>query len=230
MRTLCAKPLLLLATLLTILSLTACASLGPPSSGVSLEVISEPPGVEITLRGRKMGRAPLALEVGSLQEVVEVSVATSQPPLMERRIKLLGPDSARVTLLLSDQPTELARRLGLSRIVTFDYDERATFDLESAELKDSFLPTLDRQASLLAEFFSGVPIYVCGHTDNSGSDDLNGVLSLNRARAVSDYLISRDIEASRLKVQGFGPDYPLTSNSTAAGRALNRRTEIVLPD
>ncbi len=217
-------------TMLISLGLGACASVGPPAKLISVEVVSEPTGVEVTLRGRSIGRTPLAFEVAELSEIVEVSAANSQPPLIERRIKMLAADRARITLRLGDQPTALAQRLGLTRIVTFDNNGLATFDLESAELRESFLPTLDQQADLLSEFFSEVEIYICGHTDTSGSDDYNRVLSLNRARAVSSYLLSRGVEEERFRIQGFGPDYPLAPNTDAAGRALNRRTEIVLPD
>jgi outer membrane protein OmpA-like peptidoglycan-associated protein len=53
-------------------------------------------------------------------------------------------------------------------------------------------------------------------------------LSNNRAKAVYDYLISRSVDASRLKYQGFGPKTPVASNDTEYGRAKNRRTEFYI--
>ena len=65
-----------------------------------------------------------------------------------------------------------------------------------------------------------------GHTDASGADDKNQVLSENRAKAVKDYLISKGIAESRLTFTGYGEAKPVADNATAAGRAKNRRTEM----
>lgn len=67
-----------------------------------------------------------------------------------------------------------------------------------------------------------------GHTDSTGSDETNRVLSLDRAVSVRDYLISLGVAASSIEVEGLGPTRPAASNDTAEGRALNRRVEIVL--
>ncbi|GBD86177.1 alpha-agarase precursor [bacterium BMS3Abin03] len=69
-----------------------------------------------------------------------------------------------------------------------------------------------------------------GHTDNIGSYEFNKKLSLERARSVANYLIDNGIEASRLQVVGLGPDFPIGDNSTASGRALNRRVTIEMVD
>jgi len=65
-----------------------------------------------------------------------------------------------------------------------------------------------------------------GHTDNTGSYKLNKSLSLERAWSVADYLISKGTNASRLDVEGLGPDFPIANNSTNSGRELNRRVSI----
>jgi outer membrane protein OmpA-like peptidoglycan-associated protein len=67
-----------------------------------------------------------------------------------------------------------------------------------------------------------------GHTDSQGSDESNQVLSDNRAGAVKNYLISKGIDASRLKSTGYGETKPVADNTTAAGRAKNRRTEMTV--
>ena len=69
-----------------------------------------------------------------------------------------------------------------------------------------------------------------GHTDNTGSYQTNMRLSEQRAASVADYLISRGIDASRLEVIGYGPDYPIADNRTEAGRSLNRRVSIEMID
>jgi outer membrane protein OmpA-like peptidoglycan-associated protein len=65
-----------------------------------------------------------------------------------------------------------------------------------------------------------------GYTDNVGSDELNRRISLQRAEAVRDYLVSRGIAGSRFEVLGFGKGNPIASNNTPEGRALNRRVRI----
>ncbi len=67
-----------------------------------------------------------------------------------------------------------------------------------------------------------------GHTDSQGSDTSNQTLSENRANSVRDYLIKKGIDGSRLKATGFGETKPIADNTTAAGRAKNRRTEMTV--
>jgi outer membrane protein OmpA-like peptidoglycan-associated protein len=66
-----------------------------------------------------------------------------------------------------------------------------------------------------------------GHTDNTGSADRNRQLSSERARSVLDALVGLGIAPSRLSANGFGPDKPLADNADEAGRAKNRRVELV---
>lgn len=67
-----------------------------------------------------------------------------------------------------------------------------------------------------------------GHTDNTGSAEVNRKLSESRAKACYDYLVSKGIPASRMSYQGFGPTRPIADNSTYSGRTLNRRVEFNL--
>jgi OOP family OmpA-OmpF porin len=81
----------------------------------------------------------------------------------------------------------------------------------------------------LVEFLKLKPnqkIVIGGHTDSDGDDSSNMMLSKNRATAVKKYLISKGIKESRLTAKGFGETMPIAVNSTAEGKAHNRRTEI----
>jgi len=71
-------------------------------------------------------------------------------------------------------------------------------------------------------------VEIQGHTDNEGLPEKNLILSENRANAVRDYLISKDIDAKRLTAKGYGQMRPVAPNSTIEGRAKNRRVEFVV--
>ncbi len=69
---------------------------------------------------------------------------------------------------------------------------------------------------------------VVGHTDNTGDDAINNPLSENRAKAVAAYLVAEGIPADSVSSQGAGSSEPIAGNDTEAGRAQNRRTEIIV--
>lgn len=66
-----------------------------------------------------------------------------------------------------------------------------------------------------------------GHTDNTGSYESNKKLSLNRAKSVLNYFVSKGIDKKRFDVRGLGPDFPVGNNKTEEGRAQNRRVKII---
>lgn len=73
-----------------------------------------------------------------------------------------------------------------------------------------------------------IRVQINGHTDNVGKDADNVLLSAARAKSVVDYLISSGISPERLSYKGFGASLPVADNATEEGRALNRRTEMVV--
>ncbi len=102
--------------------------------------------------------------------------------------------------------------------------EFAKFDL----LPESF-PELNRLVKTLNEN-PEINIQINGHTDDVGADDRNQKLSIERANAVKNYLISQGIEANRLKTKGFGKSQPLIDDKTEEARSQNRRVEILILD
>ena len=84
-------------------------------------------------------------------------------------------------------------------------------------------------ASTLREYNQTI-VEVSGHTDSIGSEAVNQRLSEQRAASVGNYLIGQGLQRERFEIVGMGKRYPVASNDTDAGRALNRRVEIrVLP-
>lgn len=73
-------------------------------------------------------------------------------------------------------------------------------------------------------------IQIAGHTDSRGAEAYNQALSAQRAGSVGAYLISRGTSAARIETLGMGETVPLSSDATAAGRAINRRVEITILD
>lgn len=97
--------------------------------------------------------------------------------------------------------------------------------------KYNLLPESEVELKKLILFLTQNPtikIQINGHTDNVGDDNANQILSENRAKAVVDYLISKEIAKERLMYKGFGESIPKHSNETEEGRAKNRRTEFVI--
>lgn len=96
------------------------------------------------------------------------------------------------------------------------------------ELLPSARNKLSEVASALSSGERESKIVVEGHTDSTGSADTNQELSLKRASAVRDALVAQGVNADRVSVEGFGSSRPVADNSSQAGRANNRRVEIVI--
>lgn len=101
------------------------------------------------------------------------------------------------------------------------------FENKDYKLKESSKVELDKVVQILTENPS-LHIAINGHTDNVGSNADNLLLSTNRAKAVTNYFIEKGISANRLLYKGFGASKPIATNEIEEGRALNRRTEMVV--
>jgi outer membrane protein OmpA-like peptidoglycan-associated protein len=71
-------------------------------------------------------------------------------------------------------------------------------------------------------------IEIHGHTDNTGDEAKNQKISENRAKAVREYIISKNIEPKRISYKGFGSKQPIKLNNTEEGRKKNRRVEFLI--
>ena len=95
-------------------------------------------------------------------------------------------------------------------------------------LLNSAMTKLDEVAFALKAQDAGKRMVVEGHTDSQGSDSTNQPLSLNRAIAVRDYLVSRGVAPEKITAVGLSSSRPITDNKTAENRANNRRVEIII--
>ena len=104
------------------------------------------------------------------------------------------------------------------------------FDFDQATLKPESKPALEGAAKIMRKN-PGIRVEIQGHTDNLGSADYNRRLSMRRAQAVVDYLVSNlGINIARLQARGFGFDRPIAGNETEEGQAQNRRVEFIVLD
>ena len=200
-----------------------------PQTAIQVRVSSEPGNAAVFLAGRPLGETPRAFEVASADELLTMTATLNNEPEVEKRVRFLSQQEAEVTFVFGAGRSTMAKALGFPKILVFDYGAAVTFDVNQAALKPEFLPLLERQAGLLKNHFQGLDLFVCGHTDAQGAPDFNLSLSLDRARSVSKDLAGRGLPAERMKIQGFGSQYPVTGNDTDKGRAMNRRTELILP-
>lgn len=102
-----------------------------------------------------------------------------------------------------------------------------TFASNSADISSNFYPTLNSLVLVFKEFNKN-GVNIVGHTDNTGSLELNQSLSQRRAQSVANYLTANGVPGQRISVYGAGPSQPIASNASEAGRAQNRRVEINL--
>jgi OmpA-OmpF porin, OOP family len=103
-----------------------------------------------------------------------------------------------------------------------------TFDFNKDTLRPDSFPLLEKARAALAARPT-VKIEVQGHTDNVGQADYNLKLSEARAKAVVGWLVGKGIPADRLTSRGYGASVPIADNGSPAGRAINRRVELVSP-
>lgn len=112
-------------------------------------------------------------------------------------------------------------------VIKLNLPDGVTFDFGKANLKPQFYPALDQVAASMSEYNQTI-VEISGHTDSVGSDEANQRLSEQRAGSVSNYLAGKGLMRERFEVVGMGERYPVASNDTDSGRAMNRRVEIRL--
>lgn len=124
-----------------------------------------------------------------------------------------------------------SKQLNISRMgndalrvgVASDY----SFAVDSSQLTPQAKQTFTQIAGVLKDYNKTI-IHIVGFTDSTGAAAYNQKLSVRRARAVADYLISQGVPAGRIQIEGRGETQPVATNATAAGRARNRRVDIVI--
>jgi OOP family OmpA-OmpF porin len=167
------------------------------------ECSNTPPGVSVDIRG-----CPLDKDQDGVPDYLDKCPGTTIGVEVDKvgcEIKLAEPELPDITSL----------------ILTGEIN----FDIGRSDLLPAARNTLNNLVKVLKDHPES-KWRIEGHTDNTGSYQLNQRLSYERAASTADYLITNGIDNSRLKVVGYGPDRPIGNNSTVTGRALNRRVLI----
>jgi len=153
----------------------------------------------------------LAARLGGSQAIVEETQRLQNQ--LDTVESLFAPEEARVMREGNDL---VLRLVGLS------------FSSGKSALESRYFALLKKVQEAI-EVFSVEPVVIEGHTDSVGSDAVNMKLSQERADAVREYLIANlGLRESRVTAEGFGKDKPIASNDTEAGRAQNRRIDVVI--
>ncbi len=110
-----------------------------------------------------------------------------------------------------------------------DIPSDVSFDTGRSAIKSNFAPILNQFATSLNQN-SVTTVTIIGHTDSTGSDAINNPLSIDRADAARDYLVSRGVARTRIMTDGRGSREPVADNGTQQGRDKNRRVEIYVAE
>lgn len=120
----------------------------------------------------------------------------------------------------------IAELRALDRVV---FPSAIVFERDSADLDEQGKEFLKKNIATARELMQRATfIEVVGHTDDKWETDYNLELSKKRAASVRDFLVSQGVDASKMVTTGMGESMPIASNTTKAGRAQNRRVEILI--
>ncbi len=112
-------------------------------------------------------------------------------------------------------------------VIKLNLPDGVTFDFNRTEVKPQFYPALNSIAQTIGQYNQTI-VEITGHTDNVGTLAANQTVSERRAQSVAAYLAGQGVQQVRMETRGYNYQYPVASNDTEQGRALNRRVEIRL--
>lgn len=128
-------------------------------------------------------------------------------------------------IIVFNQDGVSIRREGNNLILTME--ENVLFDINQAQVKNRIKPALNTLSRALAEN-PDIRIKIDGYTCNLGSENHNLMLSLNRSKAIKEYMMLRGVVPNNVTVEGYGESDPKASNETEDLRAQNRRVEFII--
>ncbi len=134
---------------------------------------------------------------------------------------------------MDKQAEEIARNVPDAKVIrveegiVVEFSSAVLFGFDKSALTNDSRASLNKLVKVL-DSYPDTDIEIQGHTDSQGPSAYNQNLSVERALAVSNYLVEKKIQRSRLTVVGFGESLPKYLNDTETGRAQNRRVEFLI--
>jgi outer membrane protein OmpA-like peptidoglycan-associated protein len=202
--------IVLVIVLGVILILPGCASMKRSTKGAAIGTAAG--GAIGAVIGRTSGNTGLGAIIGATVGGATGAVIGHKMDKQAAEIKNTVPDAK-------------VERVGEGIVVEFS--SNVLFDVDKSDLTTDSRPTLNKLVEVLNKY-PDTNIELQGHTDDTGPANYNQSLSERRAKAVDGYLTSKGIPAKRIKTRGFGETIPKYDNSTASGRAQNRRVEFLI--
>jgi outer membrane protein OmpA-like peptidoglycan-associated protein len=199
-----------LALLVVLAGVSSCASLSRKQEGAAIGAgLGGAVGAVI---GNQTGSTARGAIVGAIVGGATGAIIGHQ---MDQQAKELTQNIAGATI----------ERVGEGIQVTFA--SGLLYDIDSDHVRPEAAENLRNLAASLSKY-PNTELLIVGHTDSTGSVAHNQTLSESRARSASTYLAGQGVSTARLRTAGRGEGEPVTTNSTEAGRQLNRRVEVAI--
>lgn len=203
--------------------LTGCASWNNLAKGGVIGAASGAAGGAAigALVGKLTGNTGKGAIIGT---AVGTAVGTGTGLLIGHRMDKAAEAAAQVANATVETVTDTNNLTAVK--VTFD--SGVLFATNKYSLSKEAKKNLVDFAAVLKDY-NDADVAIYGHTDSTGSDEINDPLSVNRANAVYEYLLENGVAEKQIKsVEGMGSKSPVADNETAEGRAQNRRVEIYM--
>ena len=160
------------------------------------------------------------------QAEMQSQQAQQQTQEAQRQAQLAIQEKEQMRARLRDQLNQVLQTRDTARGLIVSMSD-VLFDFNKYTLKPEARERLAKISGIV-EAYPGLKLQVEGHTDSIGSDEYNLQLSEKRADSVRAYLVSNGVRPDTVSAQGFGKADPVADNSTASGRKLNRRVDMVV--
>src|ERR1017187_2516037 len=110
---------------------------------MAIDVLSEPEKATVSYKGKVLGETPKSLNVNTFEDVSSITVANADLEVVEKRIRIVSPDQAQVIFRMGKGDiSPVAKKLGLTRVLVFEYAEKVCFDSAKSDLKPDARPRL----------------------------------------------------------------------------------------
>ncbi len=196
-------------------ALAGCANTGTGTATPNKAVLGAVAGA---LGGAAISKATGGEKTGR-DAAIGAAVGAAAGAYMERQAKQIQQQMAGTGVTVNHDATTGNINLTMPGNITFAHDD--------ATLNSAFLGSLNQLAATMRQY-GETTIVVAGHTDSTGQAAYNQALSERRAAAVRNYLVSQGVSPSRIQTVGYGMRQPVATNATEAGRAQNRRVELII--